>query len=114
MPYGHGLNDSSDSGSYCDNNDRLNSAELDETEQLLPVTMEELCDIDPRKKMSRKKKLEKRPLLLDGGDGELGCCGCMEGEVYIGVSDLLKMSKKHSIGMFRFNSRNLDYLWLHD
>lgn len=80
----------SDSGSIDGGVGGLNS---EETDQLLPVTMEELCDIDPNKKgnrlrqlVGRNKKSEKRPLLLDGDGDELSCCfGCMKGEVYIGV-----------------------------
>ena len=56
----------------------------EETDSLLmsEVTMEELCDVNPKK--NRHRKSEKRPLLNDEDD--LGCCSCMEGDFYLQVN----------------------------
>jgi hypothetical protein len=79
---------------FCSIINPLNSAE---TEQLLPVTMEELCEVGGKGKdrniFGRRKKSEKRPLLLDVKNDELGVCGCMQGEIYVGVRYI---KKKHT------------------
>ena len=82
------MHSDSDSGS-CDNNYHLNNREEKEESEhlLLPVTMEELCDVGNKKGNlfggRRAKKSERRPLIQNEED--LGLCGCMHGEIYVGV-----------------------------